>query len=243
MTVALLTCLIFAVSMLYAAVGQAGGSGYLAVMALLGVAPAVMRPTALVLNILVATISTLKFYRAGYFSWPTFWPFAVTSIPAAFVGGSLSLQPGTYNIIVGSVLLYAAYRLFRIAQVSTTTRSIASPIWMALLLGVGVGLLSGLTGIGGGVLFGAALLGLGWADTRPALGMTAALNLSNSAAGLLGHVASVKALPSAIPIWAAAAMLGGWIGAEYGSRRLSSRTLQRLLAVVLTIAGLKLLWI
>jgi hypothetical protein len=212
-------------------------------MALLGVAPTVMRPTALVLNILVASISTVKFYQAGHFSWSAFWPFAVTSIPAAFIGGSLSLQPGTYNIVVGFVLLYAAYRLFRIARVTTTTRSTAPPFWMALLLGVGVGLLSGLTGIGGGILFGAALLGFGWADTRPALGMSAAINLSNSAAGLLGHVASVKALPSAIPIWAAAAMLGGWIGAEYGSRWLSPQTLQRLLAAALTIAGLKLLWV
>jgi uncharacterized protein len=242
MTVALLTCLILAISTLYAAVGQAGGSGYLAAMALLGVAPTVMRPTALVLNVLVASISTVKFYQAGYFSWSAFWPFAVTSIPAAFIGGSLSLQPGTYNVVVGSVLLYAAYRLFRIAQVTTTIRSTAPPFWMALLLGVGVGLLSGLTGIGGGILFGAALLGFGWADTRPALGMSAAINLSNSAAGLLGHVASVKALPSAIPIWAAAAILGGWIGADYGSRWLSPQTLQRLLAVALTIAGLKLLW-
>jgi uncharacterized protein len=242
MTITLLACLILAVSMLYAAVGQAGGSGYLAAMALLGLAPTVMRPTALVLNMLVAIIATVKFYRAGYMSWSDFWPFAATSVPTAFVGGSLSLPPATYSIIVGAVLLYAAYRLFRLTQVPTSTRIKTPPLWLALTLGVGVGLLSGLTGIGGGVLFGPLLLSFGWAETRPTLGLSAAINLTNSAAGLLGHVTSVQALPSAIPIWAAAAMLGGWIGAEYGSRKFSSRTLQRLLAVVLTIAGVKLLW-
>jgi uncharacterized protein len=242
MTVWLLTCLILAVSMLYAAVGQAGGSGYLAVMALMGVTPTVMRPTALVLNILVAAIATVKFYRAGYFSWSAFWPFAVTAVPTAFVGGGLALQPATYNLIVGFVLLYAAYRLFRLTQVTTSTHIDAPPLWIALLSGVGLGLLSGLTGIGGGVLFSPLLLCFGWAETRPTLGLSAAMNLTNSAAGLLGHIASVRALPSAMPIWAAAAMLGAWIGAEYGSRRFASRTLQRLLAGVLTIAGLKLLW-
>jgi len=166
----------------------------------------------------------------------------VTSVPTTFVGGSLTLQPATCRIIVGSTLLYAAYRLVRIAQLPPSTLIKAPPLWMALIPGVGVGMLSGLTGIGGGMLFGPLLLCLGWAETRPTLGLSAAINLTNSAAGLLGHVASVHALPSAIPIWAAAAMLGGWIGAEYGSRKFSSRTLQRLLAVVLTIAGLKLLW-
>jgi uncharacterized protein len=242
MTIWWLACLILAVSTLYAAVGQAGGSGYLAAMALLGVAPTVMRPTALVLNILVATIATVKFYRAGYFSWSAFWPFAATSVPTAFVGGSLSLPPAAYRVIVGAVLLYAAYRLFRLTQVTVSAPIKAPPLWMALILGVGVGLLSGLTGIGGGVLFSPLLLCLGWAETRPTLGLSAAVNLTNSAAGLLGHVASVSALPSAIPLWAAAAMLGAWIGAEYGSRRFSARTLQRLLAGVLTIAGVKLLW-
>lgn len=242
MTTALLALLMLAVAMLYASVGQAGGSGYLAAMALMGVPPAVMRPTALLLNMLVAGIATVKFYRAGYLSWSAFWPFAATSVPAAFLGGSLSLQPGTYHVLVGIVLLYTAYRLYRVDPLLTTPLVKAPPVWMALLVGVGVGLLAGLTGIGGGVLFGPLLLCLGWSDTRPALGLSAMMNLTNSAAGLLGHMPSVNALPSAIALWAVAAMIGGWIGAEYGSRKLSSRTLQRLLAVVLTIAGLKVLW-
>jgi uncharacterized membrane protein YfcA len=241
MAIFVLTVLILAVSMLYASVGQAGGSGYLAAMALLGVAPAVMKPTALVLNILVSTISTLKFSRAGYVSWATLWPFAVTSVPAAFIGGRLSLPSSVYHMIVGGVLLYAAYRLVRATQAGGSTLIAPPRLWVALISGVGVGLLSGFTGIGGGILFGPLLLSMGWAETRRTLGMSAAINLSNSAAGLLGHLSSVMALPSAMPLWAAAAMLGGWVGAEYGSRRFSHPTLQWLLAAVLAIAGLKLI--
>jgi uncharacterized protein len=241
MTILWLTLLIAAVSMLYASVGQAGGSGYLAAMALLGVPQAVMKPTALVLNILVATISTVKFSRAGYFSWATFWPYAVTSVPAAFVGGALSLPTSAYNTIVGVVLLYAAFRLWRVTQAAPSTRIKPPPLWPALLSGVSVGLLSGSTGIGGGIVFGSLLLSMRWAETRQTLGMSAVINLTNSAAGLLGHLASVRALPSAIPLWAATAMVGGWVGAEYGSRRFSQLTLQRLLGAVLAIAALKLI--
>jgi uncharacterized protein len=241
MTILWLTLLFAVVSMLYASVGQAGGSGYLAAMALLGLSPAVMKPTALVLNVFVATISTLKFSHAGYFSWPTFWPFAVTSVPAAFVGGALSVSSSIYNIVVGGVLLSAAFRLFRVTQVAPSTCIKSPPLWVALIVGAGVGLLSGVTGIGGGIMFGPLLLSMRWAETRQTLGMSAAINLTNSAAGLLGHLASVMALPSAMPMWVTAAMIGGWVGAEYGSHRFSHVALQRLLAAVLTIAALKLL--
>jgi uncharacterized protein len=238
----LLTVLILAVSLLYASVGQAGGSGYLAAMALLGFAPALMKPTALVLNVLVALISTVKFWRAGHVSWKVFWPFAATSIPAAFVGGMLSLPTSLYKAVVGAVLLYAAYRLLRMVDADSPTCVKPPQLWVALIVGVGVGLLSGFTGIGGGVVFGPLLLSLRWAGTRDVLGMSAAINLSNSAAGLLGHLSSAIALPSSMPLWAGAAMIGGWVGAEYGSRRFSQLTLQRLLAVVLIIAGCKLIF-
>jgi uncharacterized protein len=242
MAVFLLTVLILAVSLLYASVGQAGGSGYLAAMALLGFAPAVMKPTALILNVLVALISTVKFWRAGYVSWRIFWPFAATSIPAAFIGGVVSPSVALYETIVGVVLLYAAYRLLRMVDADSPPCVKPPQLWVALIVGVGVGLLSGFTGIGGGVVFSPLLLSLRWADTREVLGMSAAINLSNSAAGLLGHLSSAIALPSAIPLWAGTALIGGWMGAEYGSRRFSPLTLQRLLAVVLTIAGLKLIF-
>jgi uncharacterized membrane protein YfcA len=235
------TLLVFAISLVYASVGQAGGSGYLAAMALLGMPPAVMKPTALLLNILVALVATTKFSRAGSLAWATFWPFAATSVPAAFVGGRLSLTGSVYNAVVGVVLLYAAYRLVRGVRADVSAPARPPAWWLALVCGSGVGLLSGFTGIGGGVVLGPLLLAMGWAETRQALGISAAINLSNSVAGLLGHLSSVKALPGAIPLWAAAALIGGWIGAEHGSRRFSERGLQWLLAAVLSLAALRLI--
>lgn len=227
--------------MLYSSVGHAGASGYLAAMALLGVTPQVMRPTALTLNILVALVATIKFYRAGYFSWSIFWPFALTSIPFAFIGGALTLPTSVYKVIVGLVLVYVAYRLFRAA--SATTKLVQPPPrWAALVLGAGIGLLSGLTGVGGGIFLSPLLLMMGWAETRQTSGIAAVFILVNSIAGLLGQLSSLAAVPSAIPIWAAAVLAGGWVGAEYGSRRLSTVTLRRLLAVVLVIAGVKLIF-
>ena len=138
-----------------------------------------------------------------------FWPFAVTSVPAAFIGGTLSVSSSLYNIIVGGVLLYAALQLFRVTQVAPSMGIRPPPLWLALIAGAGVGLLSGVTGIGGGIMVGPLLLSMRWAETRQTLGISAAINLTNSTAGTLGHLSSVMALPSAIPLWAAAAMLGG----------------------------------
>jgi uncharacterized membrane protein YfcA len=233
--------LILAVAFLYSSVGHAGASGYLAVMALFGLAPATMKPTALALNILVAAIGTVKFYKAGYFSWSIFWPFAVGAIPFAFVGGRLTLPSTTYKVVVGLILLFAAFRLFR------TTRQQKSditplPLGIALCSGVIIGFLSGLTGVGGGIFLSPLLLYMGWAGLRTISGVSAAFILVNSISGLLGHVTSVTSLPASIPIWAAAAGVGGWIGAEYGSRKFSTTTLTRLLSAVLVVAGLKLIF-
>ncbi len=240
LSIASLTFLILAAALLYASVGQAGASGYLAVMAIFAVAPEVMKPTALVLNILVATIVFIQFYRAGSFSWAIFWPFAIASIPFSFVGGGITLPGTIYKPIVGVVLLFAAFRLFR-ADSSTTTEIKSIPLWAAMLSGLGLGLLSGLTGTGGGIFLSPLLLFMGWAETRQTAGISAAFILVNSIAGLLGHLSSVAYLPATIPIWAAAAVVGGFLGSEFGSKRLGSITLRRLLAVVLIIAGIKII--
>jgi hypothetical protein len=193
------------------------------------------------LNILVATIGTLKFYRAGFFSWAVFWPFALTSIPLSFIGGSLSLPGQLYKAIVGLVLIYAAYRLFRTRQDTLSgnvTNQVSLPL--ALVLGAGIGLLSGLVGVGGGIFLSPLLIFLKWADVKHTSGVSAAFILVNSIAGLSGQIARLAYLPGAIPYWAVAAGIGGWIGAEYGSRRLGSQTLRRLLALILVIAGVKM---
>jgi hypothetical protein len=242
LTIASLTVLILVAALLYSSVGHAGASGYLAAMALLGIAPDVMKPTALVLNILVATIATIKFYRAGCFSWSIFLPFAITSIPLSFIGGSISLPSYLYKPIVGLILLYAAYRLFRVNSAHGAIEIKSIPLWSALLSGAGIGLLSGLTGTGGGIFLSPLLLFMGWAETRQTSGVSAAFILANSIAGLFGNLASTAYLPSSIPVWAGAAIIGGFVGAEYGSKRLGNVTLRRLLAVVLVIAGLKMIF-
>lgn len=243
LTVAALALLIFAAAMLYSSVGHAGASGYLAAMALFGLAPAVMKPTALTLNILVATIATVKFYRAGCFSWRLLLPFAVASIPCAFIGGYITLPGHAYKTIVGAILLFAAYRLFRVAGKATQPTEVKHiPLWAALLSGAAIGLLSGLTGTGGGIFLSPLLLFMGWAETRQSSGLSAAFILVNSLAGLLGNVSSVGALPASVFVFAPAAIVGGFIGAEYGSKHIAGANLRRLLAVVLIIAGLKLIF-
>lgn len=243
--VVLLTLLIFAAAILYSSVGHAGASGYLAAMALVGVAPDVMKPTALALNILVATIATVRFYRAGYFYWGAFWPFVIASVPLAFIGGAVTLPGDVYKPTVGLVLLYAAFRLiwstFK-GPDQPADKGINVPTAPAVASGGVIGLLSGLTGTGGGIFLSPLLLFTGWAGTRPTSGASAAFILANSVAGLAGNFASVQNLPDAIPYWAAAAALGGLIGTELGSRRLANRGIRRALAAVLVIAALKLIF-
>jgi uncharacterized protein len=239
-TVVTLAALILVAALLYASVGHGGGSGYLAAMALFSLAPEVMKPTALTLNILVSAIGTVKFYRAGYFSWAVFWPFALASVPLAFVGGSIALPGHIYQPIVGLVLLFAAYRLWR-SRHQTMPAVKKLPRWLALVLGAAIGLLSGLVGVGGGIFLSPLLVIAGWANARQASAVAAPFILVNSVSGLLGHVAGVAYLPGALALWAAAAVIGGWVGADYGSRRLAGPRLRQALAVVLVIAGLKLL--
>ena len=238
--IALLVC---AAAALYSSVGHGGASGYLAVMALFGVAPEVMRPAALTLNLLVAGVAGAKFYRAGRFSWHTLWPFAITSVPAAFIGGRLVLPTESYRIVLGLVLLFCAVRMLLASRAEREKVEEARPpaIPVALALGAAIGILSGLTGVGGGIFLSPLLLLFRWADIRRASGVAAVFILVNSAAGLLGYASSGYALPAGLPLWGAAALVGGWLGSGYGSRRAPIPALYRLLALVLLVAGLKLL--
>lgn len=237
----IIAILFFAAAALYASVGHAGASAYLAVMGLFNFAPTVMKPTALALNILVAAVATAKFYRAGLFSWSLFWPFAVASIPAAFIGGAMILPARWYEVVVGVMLLYAAVWMFRSARRPLTGEAHPPPLWAAIATGLAIGFLSGLTGVGGGIFLSPLLLYVGWAETRATSGVAAPFILVNSIAGLLGHLSSVSQLPANIPIWGAAAVLGGWLGASYGSRRAPAPVLRQLLSLVLIVAGVKLI--
>jgi uncharacterized membrane protein YfcA len=238
----LLPSLIFAAALLYSSVGHAGASGYLAAMALCGVAPPVMKPAALTLNVLVATIATVRYYRAGCFSLALFWPFSAASIPFAFLGGAVTLPSHIYKPAMGLVLLFVAGRLIPTPKRAAEPEPVRKvPLPSALASGSGIGLLSGLTGTGGGVFLSPLLLFMGWAETRESAGVSAAFILVNSLAGLAGLFAGYSTLPKAVPLWAMAAVGGGFIGSGLGSRRLGSDTLRRLLAAVLVIAGMKLI--
>ena len=240
-----LAALIFLAAALYSSVGHAGASGYLAAMAIVGLAPETMRPTALALNILVATIATARYARAGQFDWRTLWPFALASVPAAFLGGTLHLPTTLYRPLVGAILFLAALELVRSARRSATREARPPrsdvPVAPALLIGAGIGLLSGLTGTGGGIFLSPVLLFLGWAQTRKTSGVSAAFILLNSVAALAGTTFALSALPPAIPLWLLAATVGALLGTQLGTRLLPVPALRYALSMVLVIAGAKLI--
>lgn len=236
--------LFFAASILYSSVGHGGASGYLAAMGLFGVAPAIMRPTALVMNIAVASISLYKFSRANGFHWRLFWPFAATAVPMAYVGGRIQLPIVWFGVLVGCVLLFSAIRLLietLIADKKPRAIRGPPPVVLALILGAAIGLLSGLTGVGGGIFLSPLLVLAGWATVRDSAAPTAAFVLANSISGLLGLLSRQPALPDALPYWVAAVIVGGLIGATYGARRLGNRAMRQALAAVLVIAGAKMI--
>jgi hypothetical protein len=245
MVVALLAAGMLVAAFGYASVGHGGASAYLAAMALAGVAPPEMRPIALLLNILVSSLATWKFYRAGHFRWRLFWPFAVVSIPLAYVGGAITLPGQAYKILVGVVLLYAAWQLWRSGRAGEEMRELREPpLHWAMLIGAAMGLLAGLTGVGGGIFLSPLLLMLGWAGTKQTSAVAAPFILVNSLAGLAAvMVAKSAALPSYVWILAPAVIAGGWLGAEYGSRRFANPLIRRVLAVVLALAGVKMVMV
>lgn len=240
-TTGFLCALLLAAAFLYSSVGHAGASGYLAAMALVGIAPETMKPTALVLNVLVASLTAFRFVRADLFSWRGLWPFLLGSIPFSFLGGSLALPGRFYRPAVGVVLLFAGYVLVRRRRHEDGDAQVHEPPAIpAIACGSGIGLLSGLTGTGGGVFLSPLLLLKGWAETRSTAGISATFILANSLAGLAGDLASTRALPSEMPFFVIAAGTGGLIGSHLGSRYFSPGALRHLLALVLVIAALKL---
>ena len=231
---------IFVVAILYSSVGHAGASGYLAVMALFSISPELTRPVALLLNIFVAIIATVQFYRAGFFDWRIFLSFASTSIPFALLGGMIKLPTNLHKVILGIVLLIAAFRL---AWKFEADRQIFQPtLWIALLLGAIIGLLSGLTGVGGGIFLTPILLLTNWTETKKAAGISAMFILVNSMAGIVGSYNQLGLLPQNVWYWLGAAIFGGFIGSTVGSRFFDTIMLRRVLGFVLVIAGVKLIF-
>ena len=231
---------IFLGAALYSSVGHAGASAYIALMALFGVPAAVMRPTALVLNIIVASFTSARFIQAGIFRWRTLWPFLIGALPMAYIGGSIVLPGHWYKTIVGIILWLSAARLLWPRELKVVTEWHDPPLALAIPAGALIGLLAGLTGTGGGIFLSPLLLFLGWSEPRRSSGAAAVFILLNSIAGLLGNLGSVKQLPPSLPMFAIAALLGALVGSTLGIR-LPVRLLLRSLGLVLIVAGAKMI--
>ena len=242
MLLAMLATGMLVAAFLYASVGHGGASAYIAAMAIAGIAPAEMRPIALMLNVLVSSLAAYKFWRAGHFRWPLFWPFAALSIPAAYLGGAIALPGTAYKVLVGLVLLYAGWQLWWSARAGEELRPARRlPVPLAMVIGAVLGVLSGLTGVGGGIFLSPILLLFGWAGTKQTSAVAAPFILVNSMAALAAGFVRNTTPPPDYAWWLmAAVLLGGWAGAEYGSRRFANPLIRQVLAVVLGIAGGKM---
>ncbi len=236
----ILAFLFFLMATCYSAVGQGGGSGYLAAMAFFSLAPETMRLTALSLNVVVSAVALWRFRRAGHFRRDLFLPLAAGSVPAAFAGGLLGLPGEIFRPMVGLVLFWAAYRLIR-GRAAGDAAAKTPTLPACLGVGGGIGFLSGLIGIGGGIFLAPILVLRRWSDVKIAAGVSAAFILVNSLAALAGISFRGPAIPLYLPVWMAVVVMGGWVGAGLGARRLPPRALRTVLAVILLVAGARLL--
>ncbi|MDB2480979.1 sulfite exporter TauE/SafE family protein [Porticoccaceae bacterium] len=231
---------ILVMAILYSSVGHGGASGYLAAMALWGLAPETMRPAALLMNIVVTCWLLYRFKPYQLPPHKLFWPLVLGSAPMAFIGGMISVDATVYRLLVGGLLLYAALRML---MVNREAAVIEQPqLGIALLLGAVLGFASGLTGIGGGVFLSPILLIFGWCSMRQSTAVAAGFILLNSIGGLAGYLVSDQAWPLGTGWLLLAAFIGCLAGAELASHRASSMTLQKLLALVLAIASLKMVY-
>jgi len=226
------------VAFLYSSVGHGGASGYLALMALFGIDAALMKPSALILNLFVSSIAFLSYYKAGHFRLRLLLPFAVTSIPMAFLGASLHIPPEVYKKILGAALLIAALRIVIRPRDELERKKVSIPI--ALVSGALIGFFSGMIGIGGGIILSPLLLLTRWGGMKETAAASAAFIFLNSLAGLSGHIVAGMEVSPKIALWIVAVVIGGVLGAWTGGFRLSVRQLRYLITAVLLIASMKL---
>jgi uncharacterized membrane protein YfcA len=238
----ILLLLLAIVAFLYSSVGHGGASGYLAVMAIMAVSPALMKSSALVMNLAVSLFSFTGFYRAGYFKFKLFWPFALASIPMAFVGGTMTLPDTIYKKILAVCILISIVRLvYKFDDNLSNKRPI--PIWAGLLSGATIGLLSGMIGIGGGIILSPLMLLMRWSNLKETAALSALFIFVNSLSGLYGLLQKGGIqLPENMQWAVLATIIGGLFGSYFGSQRFNNATLRKLLAVSLIIASLKLIF-
>ena len=232
-----LILLLAIMAFLYASVGHGGASGYLAVMALFAIAPSVMKQTALLLNLGVSLMSFIAFYRQGYFKWTLFWPFALGSIPAAYLGARIPLSDSTYKQILGACLFLAVIRMVVTLKESEPRKL---NLGIGVLAGAAIGVLSGMIGIGGGIILSPLLLLFRWANLKEAAAISALFIFVNSVSGLAGLKTWIPLDQSQMLYWLAASLVGGFLGARWGAGIASNTKVKWILALVLVIASLKL---
>jgi uncharacterized protein len=233
--------LLFLIAFLYASVGHGGASGYLALMALFSISPAVMKPTALLLNLFVSMVSFLQFYRGRYFLWKIFLPLAALSIPMAFLGGLIVVEDALYKKILGFLLLIPIIRFLFFKN--TDPRDMKpSSIYLSLLIGAGIGFLSGMIGIGGGIILSPILLLLKWTNQKQTAAISALFIFVNSVAGLTGQLTKGIHFSGDMVGYVVVAFAGGLCGAWMGSLKFPQTVLKNVLACVLMVAAWKLLW-
>jgi len=233
--------LLFLVAFLYSSVGHGGASGYLALMALFSFAPEVMKPTALLLNLFVSLTSFIQFYRGKHFNWKIFLPFAVASVPLAFLGGKMALADDMYKKFLGILLLIPIIRFLFFSNIKVSELK-KQNLFLSMLIGAAIGYISGLIGIGGGIILSPALLLLKWTDMKQTAAISAAFIFVNSLSGLAGQLQKGISFSADMYIYVAVAFAGGVCGAYFGSLKFKQPVLQYLLAFVLIIASYKLLF-
>jgi uncharacterized protein len=240
----LLTFTLFLViATLYSSVGHAGASGYLAIMALLSFAPETIKPISLVLNIIVATIATIKFISAGYFDKRIFLALIITAIPMAFLGGYITINPRYFKLAAGVFLVISSILLLIKTYIKTTATIKPMPVYWGLIIGAVIGLVSGLIGVGGGIFLSPIIIMANWTTVKNASGIAAAFILCNSIAGLAGHFAGLNTIDYNIVYWIVAVLIGAIIGSYLGTIKFNNKIIITCLFLVLMTAGLKFIFV
>ncbi len=235
--------LLFIGSVLYSSVGHGGASAYIAILALTGTPVGIIKPIGLILNIIVSSIASIRFIKNKLFSLKVLLPVVLGSVPAAFVGGYITLPSELYKPLVGLILIIAGLQLiFRSFNKNKLNNNAHISVFWAVFIGVLIGLLSGLTGTGGGIFLSPLIIFLGWTSVKGASGTAAVFILFNSISGLLGNISSVHSVPDEIFIYILAVLIGSFIGTHLGIKKLNQLAVKKTLGVVIIVAGLKFIF-
>jgi uncharacterized membrane protein YfcA len=239
----LLSICIFIVAILYSSVGHGGASGYLAILSLFGVSLMDAKTSALILNILVSGLAFYFYFKSGHFKWKLFYPFALTSIPMSFVGSLLTFSPTLYKQILGVCLIFAVLRILGVFGGNSKEKVNEIPLVLGLSIGALLGFVSGIIGIGGGIILTPIMLIFSWGKVKEVACVSALFIFVNSIAGLFGSFSSNISLNFELISWILLATLGGIIGSYWGSKKALNISLKRVLAGVLFFASIKLIFI